>query len=635
MERIVRLKILVTLPIVLVLGLFTGTAFAGTATPNIGLYKPAQGESGTSWSTAMNNNLDIIDTYVGLVLTEGTAAVTHTAAEWTSLNPILSLGVLGYESDTRKLKIGNGITEWTSLLYLADEGGGGSWDGTIEDIVGSSDAEFINYGTQLHLVDAGTTLQANDAWTVDGSGNPVAPNWWDPTIHQSIYFNRLWYLGEMRGYGWAYIKKDNYSPLLVGGTRQYAAFTVWNHEDPSINTALLGAPGIQGAYIEAQNYGTGSGAIITGIQGMASEARQSEVLGTDGNSYACILDHTAAAGNRPVTGASYDTYWCKSGESGCAGGYGNEAWVLGTAYKASGYGVSALYGIVGSAWAYGDPSIMIGSIGEAIYSGSSWGSGNIAEGFSSRVIVCDDAGASQAGCVGSPQTEGYVYAYYAPAIIGGGSKFSFFGSDRMAVQRSTVPEQDWFDSSINATWTLAIGANQVTPTVYAEINNTGSANGAFVGHGMAYLGIAKDTAIGQMDLIGFEGRTNGYGTAFQYIGALGYGWWEDADPTHGAGPTLLIGVLGRAQGYQHDGSTPSTLPVMAAAFYADPVVGGLAKYSFVANDPIRINTGGGAFVSMQASAPVAAANCGSGAGVDGCFAFTVNGTTVYVPYYQP
>jgi len=38
-----------------------------------------------------------------------------TAANWTSANPILAQGELGLETDTNKLKIGNGSTVWTSL----------------------------------------------------------------------------------------------------------------------------------------------------------------------------------------------------------------------------------------------------------------------------------------------------------------------------------------------------------------------------------------------------------------------------------------------------------------------------------------------------------------------------------------
>jgi hypothetical protein len=42
-----------------------------------------------------------------------------TAAAWTASNPILGSGELGGETDTGKLKLGNGSTAWNSLAYQA------------------------------------------------------------------------------------------------------------------------------------------------------------------------------------------------------------------------------------------------------------------------------------------------------------------------------------------------------------------------------------------------------------------------------------------------------------------------------------------------------------------------------------
>lgn len=51
-----------------------------------------------------------------------------TAALWTSVNPILAQGEMGMETDTGKVKIGDGSTTWTSLTYgfgtLPIDGGG-------------------------------------------------------------------------------------------------------------------------------------------------------------------------------------------------------------------------------------------------------------------------------------------------------------------------------------------------------------------------------------------------------------------------------------------------------------------------------------------------------------------------------
>jgi hypothetical protein len=40
-----------------------------------------------------------------------------TAANWTSINPVLLMGELGYETDTNKFKVGDGTTVWNSVRY--------------------------------------------------------------------------------------------------------------------------------------------------------------------------------------------------------------------------------------------------------------------------------------------------------------------------------------------------------------------------------------------------------------------------------------------------------------------------------------------------------------------------------------
>lgn len=44
-----------------------------------------------------------------------------TAANWTSANPILALGEIGFETDTNKFKIGDGTSNWSSIAYFVDE----------------------------------------------------------------------------------------------------------------------------------------------------------------------------------------------------------------------------------------------------------------------------------------------------------------------------------------------------------------------------------------------------------------------------------------------------------------------------------------------------------------------------------
>jgi hypothetical protein len=58
-----------------------------------------------------------------------------TASNWTSENPTLSAGELGFETDTDKVKIGDGSTAWTSLGYLIDSTD--DFDGTFNSLTGT------------------------------------------------------------------------------------------------------------------------------------------------------------------------------------------------------------------------------------------------------------------------------------------------------------------------------------------------------------------------------------------------------------------------------------------------------------------------------------------------------------------
>lgn len=43
-----------------------------------------------------------------------------TASEWTSSNPVLALNEIGVESDTNKIKKGDGKTAWKQLNYYGE-----------------------------------------------------------------------------------------------------------------------------------------------------------------------------------------------------------------------------------------------------------------------------------------------------------------------------------------------------------------------------------------------------------------------------------------------------------------------------------------------------------------------------------
>ena len=72
-----------------------------------------------------------------------------TAANWTSNNPTLAAGEIGYETDTAKLKIGDGTTVWNSLSYAVGSIAIGNVTG-----LGTGVATFLATPSSSNLISA-------------------------------------------------------------------------------------------------------------------------------------------------------------------------------------------------------------------------------------------------------------------------------------------------------------------------------------------------------------------------------------------------------------------------------------------------------------------------------------------------
>lgn len=90
-----------------------------------------------------------------------------TAIEWTNADPILGTGELGYESDTNKFKIGDGVNAWSSLVYFSslDDVIDGAPDllNTLNELASAigDDANFItSVNTSITDGDAATLTSA-------------------------------------------------------------------------------------------------------------------------------------------------------------------------------------------------------------------------------------------------------------------------------------------------------------------------------------------------------------------------------------------------------------------------------------------------------------------------------------------
>ena len=104
-----------------------------------------------------------------------------TAANWTSANPVLAQGELGVETDTDKIKIGDGSTAWTSLEYLIDTGGYASYSDTTANFTGT----LQNGGSNVVVdTDIGSTVQAYDANTTTSTNTQTLTN---KTVRDTVY----------------------------------------------------------------------------------------------------------------------------------------------------------------------------------------------------------------------------------------------------------------------------------------------------------------------------------------------------------------------------------------------------------------------------------------------------------------
>lgn len=96
-----------------------------------------------------------------------------TAAAWTSANTVLTAGEIGFESDTKKMKVGDGSTAWTSLAYTAT-------DGDITAVVaGTGLSGGSTSGSATLSIDTATTVDKTTAQTltnktISGSLNTIS-----------------------------------------------------------------------------------------------------------------------------------------------------------------------------------------------------------------------------------------------------------------------------------------------------------------------------------------------------------------------------------------------------------------------------------------------------------------------------
>jgi hypothetical protein len=114
------------------------------------------------------------------------------AANWTSANPVLAPGEVGTETDTGKLKIGDGSTAWTSLAYGGLQGPSGT-DGAdgadgVDGVDGADGSDSVVAATSPITYDAGTSTVGFDftAFDVEDINNVTVTS---PVAGQALTYN--------------------------------------------------------------------------------------------------------------------------------------------------------------------------------------------------------------------------------------------------------------------------------------------------------------------------------------------------------------------------------------------------------------------------------------------------------------
>jgi hypothetical protein len=103
-----------------------------------------------------------------------------TAVNWTTVDPILELGEAGYETDTNKLKYGDGSTIWSLLDYFGDAA-----TPTEEEVIGTASENATMTGTVNLDLDTFSYFEG----ILTGSTTVTVTN--PPTVNKSIVRNLM------------------------------------------------------------------------------------------------------------------------------------------------------------------------------------------------------------------------------------------------------------------------------------------------------------------------------------------------------------------------------------------------------------------------------------------------------------
>jgi len=100
-----------------------------------------------------------------------------TASSWTSANTVLAAGEIGFETDTKKMKVGDGSTAWNSLSYTVTDGDiSGVTAGTGLSGGGTSGSVTLSLSTPVSVANGGTGITSFGTGIATWLGTPSSAN---------------------------------------------------------------------------------------------------------------------------------------------------------------------------------------------------------------------------------------------------------------------------------------------------------------------------------------------------------------------------------------------------------------------------------------------------------------------------
>ena len=168
-----------------------------------------------------------------------------TAANWTARNPVLMVGELGFEIDTNKFKIGDGVKNWNALEYAVKD----EIALTDENVTMTDDFVFTApVGTVTIPSSGSTTVSARDK-TLREFLSALFAQAKNPTVTQPAASIKL---NEAGAYEVGTKKTPSYTASLSAGSYQYGPATGITAETYSITNGTKTLTTATGKFDEMQ-----------------------------------------------------------------------------------------------------------------------------------------------------------------------------------------------------------------------------------------------------------------------------------------------------------------------------------------------------------------------------------------------